>query len=190
MTSIEVIAIKAIEEALVDSEPTWVTLPPVDIEISDAFRRALDEFDAGPKAAAVAATEWLQQSAVTQYRLSRTMLYIANGAIAGYYSLCSSSVELSQRSRTRHLELRTPLGTLPASLVTWLAKDHRADIDGAVLMKHAFATARRATLTQAAIALALDPFDSETAELWKARYGFRESSGKSGRLWTPLFAID
>jgi hypothetical protein len=190
MSNTALSAAEAIEEALADAEPIWVTLPPVEVEISAAFRRALDQFDAGSSSGGVAANGWLQQNAVTDYRLSRTTLYIADGAIAGFYSLCSSSVEVSQRDRKRHLELHTPLGTLPASLVTWLAKDYRADIDGSLLMKHAFATARRTALTQAAIVLALDPFDADTAELWKAHYGFRKASGCSGRLWTPLFAID
>jgi hypothetical protein len=190
MTGSEVIVVKAVDEALVDSEPTWVTLPPVDIEVSEAFKRALDQFDAGPKPAGVAATEWLHQCAVTQYELSRTTLYIANGAIAGYYSLCNSTVEISQSHRKKKLALDTERGTLPASLVTWLAKDHRADFDGTLLLKHATAVARKAMLTQASVALVLDPFDDETAEMWKTRYGFRKSSGSSGRLWIPLAPKD
>jgi hypothetical protein len=39
--------------------------------------------------------------------------------------------------------------------------------------------------------LALDPYDSDTAEMWKSRYGFRESAGPGPgadelRLWIPL----
>lgn len=187
MSNIDVIAtIKAIDDALADAEPTWVTLPPVDIDISEPFRRALDDFDAGPKPAAVAATHWLQQSAPAQHQNSRTALYIANGRIAAYYSLCNAQVELSQRQRKK-LDLRTPIGTLPASLVTWLAKDHRADFDGELLVMHAVATARKATMTQASVALVLDPYDDETAEIWKTRFGFRRSSGPNAdRLWVPL----
>ena len=190
MTSIEVITIKAIDDALADPEPSWVTLPPVNIEISEAFQRALDEFDAGPKPAAIAATEWLQRCAITHHQLSRTALFIANGGIAGYYSLCNSTVEISRDHRKKKLALDTRRGILPASLVTWLAKDHRADVDGTLLIKHAAAVARKATFTQASVALVLDPFDPETAEMWKTRFGFRKSSGPSGRLWIPLAADD
>ena len=42
-------------------------------------------------------------------------------------------VELSRSHREGKLALDTPRGTLPASLVTWLAKDHRADFDGTTL---------------------------------------------------------
>lgn len=187
MTNIDIITtIRAIDEALADAEPTWVTLPPVDANISALFRRALADFDAGAKPAAVAATHWLQQSALAQHQNSRTALYIGNGRIAGYYSLCNAQVELSQRQRKK-LDLRTPIGTLPASLVTWLAKDHRADFDGELLVMHAAATARKATMTQASVALVLDPYDDETAEMWRTRFGFRRSSGSNAdRLWVPL----
>ena len=110
--------------------------------------------------------------------------------IAGYYSLCNSTVEISQKQRKKSLALETRRGTLPATLITWLAKDHRADVNGTLLIEHAVAVARKGTLTQASVALVLDPFDDETGEMWKTRYGFRKSSGDSARLWIPLAAED
>ncbi|MGC1166096.1 MAG: hypothetical protein WA862_08305 [Solirubrobacterales bacterium] len=38
---------------------------------------------------------------------------------------------------------------------------------------------------QGNIALVIDPFDKETAEFWRERYGFR-SAKPEGRLWIPL----
>ena len=179
-------AIDAIHEALDDDEPTWLTLPGVDIEPSPRLREALDGFDAGPTPAGAAATRWLRDAALIEHPISRTRLYIANGAIAGYYSLCNAGVEISQRDRRRALALDTPIGTLPGSLVTWLAKDYEAGIDGTLLIKHAAATAREAAAMTASVALVLDPFDDATAEVWKKAYGFRRSSGKSRRRWIPL----
>lgn len=129
------------------------------------------------------------RSALIDYLLSRTTLYLAGGAIAGYYSLANSTIELSQRDRKQRLALVTHCASLPATLVTWLAKDHRAEFDGTLLITHAAAVARRTMLAQASVALVLDPFDEETAKLWTSKYGFHKSSGKSGRLWIPLTAV-
>ena len=138
----------------------------------------------------VTARFWLRESALDEYQLSRTTLYLADGVIAGYYSLASSTVELSQRYREQNLALVTRRGTLPATLVTWLAKDHRAGFDAMLLIKHATALARRAMLAQASAALVLDPYDEATAELWAARHVFRRSSANSRRLWIALAPED
>lgn len=186
MSSSDLAIAEVIADALADEEPSWVTLPPTELEVSDAFALALEQFDAGSTPAGEAATEWLKRSALAEYQLSRTALYIANGAIAGYYSLASSTIELSQRERKKWLGFRTRRGSLPATLITWIAKDHRAEFDGSLLVMHAAAVARRAMLVQASVALVLDPFDDATTDLWITRHGFRRTSGKSGRLWIPL----
>ena len=178
----------AIDRAFDDSEPTWITLPGSDLDPSSRFRGALDQFDAGPTPAGVAASAWLRDRALTQHEISRTRLYIAGGRISGYYSLCNSSFEISSRKRRSLLRVETTIRTLPASLVTWLAKDQRAGIDGKVLIQHAIATAREATAAAASVALVVDPFDDTTAEIWKNRFGFRESLEDSDRLWMPLAA--
>jgi len=109
--------------------------------------------------------------------------------VAGFYSLASAQVELSQRDRQRAGV--API-RVPAALITWIAKDRRATLDGKLLLLHAAATARRAAELQATSVLVVDPFDEETATMWRERYGFRSSAEarKPKRLWLPLQLAD
>jgi hypothetical protein len=180
---------ESVTSALADPEPSWITLPSQDGELSSELRRAIDDFDAGERAAARAASSWLRTQAVAAHRTSRTRLLIAGGRVAGFYSLASAQVELSQRERRRAGVVPV---RVPAALITWLAKDRRAVVDGKPLLLHAAATARRAAELQATSVLVVDPFDEATAVMWRERYGFRPSAepGKPKRLWLALQAGD
>ncbi len=179
----------SIDATLADPQPTWITLPSIDEELPTDLRLALDEFDAGERAAAKAAGAWLQTEAVAAHQTSRTRLLIADRRVAGFYSLASAQVELSQRDRRR---VGVAPVRVPAALITWIAKDKRAEIDGKLLLLHAAATARRAAELQATSVLVVDPFDEETAAMWRKRYGFRASveTRKVKRLWLPLEPAD
>jgi hypothetical protein len=98
-------------------------------------------------------------------------------------------VTLSQRDRRR---LGVAPVRVPASLVAWIAKDAQADVDGRTLLLHAAATARRVAALQATAVLVVDPFDRETAIMWRERFGFRPSAepAQRRRLWLPLQAAD
>jgi len=111
-------------------------------------------------------------------------LLIADGRVVGFYSLASAQVELSQRDRPR---VDVAPVRVPAALITWIAKDKRAEIDGKLLLLAA-ATARRAAELQATSVLVVDPFDEETAAMWRERFGFRASveARTPKRLWLPL----
>jgi hypothetical protein len=171
--------------ALSDCQPSWITLPSSGEELPSELQFALDSFDAGDRAAARAAGTWLRTQAVAAHQTSRTRLFIAGGHIAGFYSLASAQVELSQRDRRR---AGVAPVRVPAALITWIAKDRRAVLDGKLLLLHAAATARRAAELQATSVLVVDPFDEETATMWRERYGFRSSAEarKPKRLWLPL----
>lgn len=176
---------ESIASALADSQPSWITLPSRDEELPGELRLALVDFDAGERAAAKAAGNWLRTQGVAAHQTSRTRLLIADGRVAGFYSLASAQVELSQRDR-RRIDV-API-RVPAALITWIAKDKRAEIDGKLLLLHAAATARRAAELQATSVLVVDPFDEETAAMWRERYGFRASveARMPKRLWLPL----
>ncbi len=181
---------ESIDADLTDLKPTWITLPSRDEELPTELRLALEDFDAGKRAAAQAAGAWLQTQAVAAHQTSRTRLFIAGCRVAGFYSLASAQVELSQRDR-RGVGV-VPV-RVPAALITWIAKDKRAEIDGMLLLLHAVATARRAAELQATSVLVVDPFDEETAAMWRKRYGFRasaEEARKPKRLWLPLEPAD
>lgn len=180
---------ESVATALVDSQPSWITLPSRDEDLPSELQLALDGFDAGDRAAARAASAWLRTQAVAAHRTSRTRLLIAGGRVAGFYSLASAQVELSQRDRRR---AGVAPVRVPAALITWIAKDKRAAVDGKLLLLHAAATARRAAELQATSVLVVDPFDEETAAMWRERYGFRPSAEarKPKRLWLPLQPAD
>ncbi|MBA3807958.1 MAG: hypothetical protein H0X28_06165 [Solirubrobacterales bacterium] len=175
----------AIAEALADRAPTWLTLPSGPARAPDELRDLLDDFDAGDRPAAVAAGDWLRAEAFGSHATSRTRLLIADQRLAGFYSLASAQVELSQRDRGR---LGVDPVRVPAALVTWIAKDKRAEIDGKELVLHAAAMARRAAELQATSVLVVDAFDEQTARMWRERFGFRPSSEARTpkRLWLPL----
>lgn len=170
-----------------DSEPTWITLPPSAVEIPTALRTAMEAFDAGDGPAARAASEWLKTRAIDAYETSRTRLLIAEHRVAGFYSLASAQVALRPQHR-QALGLTQSIVSVPAALITWIAKDGRSEIDGVDLLRHATATARRAATLQAAVVLVVDPYDEETNQMWRERFGFRPSSEKGPlkRLWLPL----
>lgn len=179
---------ESIAAALADSQPSWVTLPPRGEELPSELLLAFDDFDAGERAAAQAAGAWLRTRAVAAHQTSRTRLLIAAGRVEGFYSLASAQVELSEHDRRR---VGVDPVRVPATLVTWIAKDRRAEIDGKLLLLHAAATARRAAELQATSVLVVDPFDDETAAMWRERYGFRPSAEarKPKRLWLPLQTV-
>jgi hypothetical protein len=184
----EITTEESIVAALADPEPSWITLPPTDVDVLSELRAVLDAFDAGGRPAAVAATSWLKTQALDSYQTSRTRLLVAEHGVAGFYSLASAQVALSQRDRRR---LGVAPVRVPAALVAWIAKDVRAGIGGETLLLHAAATARRAAALQATTVLVVDPFDEETAVMWRERFGFRPSAepAERRRLWLPLRAI-
>ena len=177
--------------ALADAQPTWITLPRSANDVPATLRSAIEAFDAGDRAAARAAAEWLKTQALDAYETSRTRLLLAEHRVAGFYSLASAQVALRPQHR-QALGLTQNVVSVPAALVAWIAKDARAAIDGADLLRHATATARRASTLQAAALLVVDPFDQETNRMWRERFGFRPSSEKGAlkRLWLPLDLSD
>jgi len=184
----EIATAESVAAALMDPRPSWITLPPAGADVPSELRAALDAFDAGERPAAVAAGSWLKTQALDSHQTSRTRLLVAEHRVAGFYSLASAQVALSQRDRRR---LGMDPVRVPAALVAWIAKDVRAEINGNALLLHAAATARRAAVLQATSVLVVDPFDDETAVMWRERFGFRPSAepAERKRLWLPLQVV-
>lgn len=178
---------RSILAAFADPEPTWITLPPESSDVPAELRTAIDAFDPGPRPAARAAAHWFTTQALAAYETSRTRLLVTEHRVSGFYSLASAQVALRPQHR-QALGLDQGVVSVPAALVAWIAKDTRSEIDGADLLRHATATARRAAALQAAALLVVDPYDEETALMWRDRFGFRSSSEKGAlkRLWLPL----
>lgn len=122
--------------------------------------------------------------------MSRTHLLIGDGQVEGFVSLCSGSVRLSKRS-IRSLGLRTTITTMPAIVLTWIARHREGSTTGLELIETASALARESAENIGVAAFVLDPWDERVANVWRNDpYPFRDSEqrpkGKPPRLWTPL----
>jgi hypothetical protein len=77
-------------------------------------------------------------------------------------------------------------------LLTWIAKSAVHPCDGLRMVRHAVRQARKAAEFSAATLLALDPFDEETADMWRREHGFIDGKppreGALPRLVIPLKA--
>jgi hypothetical protein len=150
----------------------------------------VEQFDAGQRDAAQQAVSWLQDRSLLLPAESVARLLLGDGHLIGFYALASGSTELT-RSQRRALGA-SDRRTQPATLLTQIARDIRAPSGtGGQLLLHAIAVTQRGARQIAATLLALDPHDSETAQMWKGSFGFRDSAGPGPggherRLWIPL----
>lgn len=140
--------------------------------------------------AGTAAAEFLKRDALVNSAMTRTHLYVSDHQVEGFISLCSGSVKLSERS-IRSLGLRTTIKTMPAIVLTWVARHRKSPTTGLELVETAFALARESAENVGVAAFVLDPWDEKVADIWRnAPYPFRDSEqkrkGKPPRLWTPL----
>jgi hypothetical protein len=179
---------RAAMEALASEKTSWLALKER-AAIPDELMSAIERFDAGATTAADAAGEWTRTVALDASS-ARTWVLVASDSVLAFCALASSSVRLTRRQRA---EVGSVYRETPATLVAWAAKAADADVEGAVLLRHADAIAQTVTRLQATCVLALDPFDEDTAELWKVRYGFKpvappleEGAPASRRLWVSL----
>lgn len=141
------------------------------------FEAAIAAFDAGPLPAGQEAATWLQEHGLDGE--SQTYLAIVDDELVGFYALTAGAVEISGNARKKLGVIHPTQGAI---LITWLAKSFRHDFDGALLLKDAIGIAQEIAEKVAATVIALDPFDLETAEMWRRRFGMRNSLTK---LRTP-----
>lgn len=174
-----------------DSGQIWIRWTP-EVAEDPTLAAAVADFKAkGGSDAARAATVWLKERSLPNYRTTVTWLMLneAEDFVEGYYSLASAQVEL----RTDHRKTLGPTEypIQPAALITWIAKDERTTISGKQLLAHAVAIAAKVARLQGVVAIVLDPFDDDTAKIWKAApYKFKTSMTRSAdgqrRLWRHL----
>jgi hypothetical protein len=179
------------ETAVAASTVKWVTVSPE--TVTPELTEAMAAFQPLDCPAGAAAAHFLNEDAVVNATMTRTHLLIADNRVEGFISLCSGSVELSERS-IRSLVLRTTIKTMPAIVLTWVARDRESSITGLELVETAFALARETAETIGVAAFVLDPWDEKVAEIWRNEpYPFRDSEQKRRRkpprLWAPLDPI-
>lgn len=174
-------------EAETSAATEWISYSP---ETADRVSDLVADFEPLDVPAGHKAAKFLKGDALVNAGMTRTHLCVSDQRLEGFFSCCSGSVTLSRRSVTS-LGLRTEITAMPAVLVTWIARHRQATVSGFELLSTAYAIARAATTTIAAVALVVDPADEQVADLWRGEpYNFRESEqkrrGATRRLWTPL----
>lgn len=174
------------------NEHEWIHLTAEQLSADAALLAAIERFQAPPGRAGDAATAWLKEGAVRETSHIATYVLLVKGEVAGFYSLGMSEVKL----RTQH---RKPLSASHprqgAVLVLWLARAVSAEVDAALILRHAVGIAQIGAHQVGAAVIAVDPFDAATETYWRERFGFRSSltrqtdvdGAERARLWLPLF---
>lgn len=174
--------------APVDPSERFVRWTPTVAADDPALAEAVAAFVPMDVPSGVAVASWLKERALAQPGSATPYLMVRNGRVAGFYALAAASVEL-RGSHRNSIGAELP-PTVPAYLIAQLGRASWSEPgSGRRLLAHAMAKAREASLTAAAVALVVDPFDDGTAELWR-RWGFRTSSmsiGDTRRMWMRLY---
>lgn len=126
-----------------------------------------------------AAASWLREHALDEYPGVATYLRIANSRLEGFVALQAGSI---------HVTASIGRGsTQGATFLRWIARDRNSPETGEDLLAFAAARALEAADTVGSVALVLDAYDEEEAQLWESRYPFRRLVGQNPlKLWLPM----
>ena len=102
---------------------------------------AIDAFESLDFPAGEAAAGFLEGRSSGELRHDENTSAGDRRRVEGFISLCSGSVKLSERS-IRSLGLRTTIRTMPATVLTWVARHREGSTSGLELVETAFALAR------------------------------------------------
>ena len=138
-------------------------------ELGEAIRL----FQPLPGPAGESVAEWLTERALREPQEATVRVRLSHGRITGVYALCAAQVALGTEERTQlgGVHYRTQ----PAILLAQFARAVDAPGIGAEMLHHADSSARRALRYIGATVLVVDPFDQDTAEMWRQRFGFQDS---------------
>lgn len=173
-------------------EHEWVHLSGEQLSADPALVRAIEGFQAPAGRPGNAAADWLKERALKEASHIATYVLLVEGEVAGFYSLGMSEVELRSQHRKWMAASHPRQG---AVLILWLARAADADVDAAVILRHAVGIAQIGSRRVGAAVIAVDPFDAATEGYWRDHFGFRASLTKRtdadgrqrSRLWLPLF---
>lgn len=138
-------------------------------ELGEAIR----SFQPVPGPAGESVAEWLAERALNQPQEATVRVRLSHGKITGVYALCAAQVALSRADRAQlgGVHYRTQ----PAILLAQFARAADAPGVGAEMLRHADKIARRALQYIGATVLVVDPFDHDTANMWREHFGFDDS---------------
>lgn len=167
-------------------EEGWIRWRPgreKELAYSDVAK-AVEEFEPVPHKAGRAAANWLKTEAIQDYPATVTWLNYENGRVEGFFAIRSGSFRLKETGGKR---LRRNANLLkPASHIIWMCKHADAKIRGDRLISRATGVAFDVTQYQGNIALVINPFDNETAQMLTDKYAFLQCDPQSGQLWLPV----
>jgi hypothetical protein len=138
-------------------------------ELGEATR----SFEPVPGPAGESVAEWLAERALSEPQEATVRVRLSHGKVAGVYALCAAQVALSREERAQlgGMHYRTQ----PAILLAQFARADGSPGIGEEMLQHANRIAQRALRYVGATVLVVDPFDSDTAEMWRQRFGFQDS---------------
>jgi hypothetical protein len=138
-------------------------------ELGEAIR----SFQPVPGPAGESVAEWFSERALSEPQEATVRVRLSHGKIAGVYALCAAQVALSREERAQlgGVHYRTQ----PAILLAQFARAGGSPGIGDEMLRHANQIGQRALRYVGATVLVVDPFDSDTAEMWRQRFGFQDS---------------
>jgi hypothetical protein len=154
---------------------------------------AVENFEPLDRDAGHMSAKWLKEQSLKDYPSTATWILYQDQRVQGYIAICSGNVTLHDSGRANAFRRRLSglpgvryAGELvPASEIRWIAKHVASKFDGKVLLAQAIRVAERVAEFQGNIALVVDPYDDETAEMLKENFSFLWSA-KKGQLWLRL----
>jgi len=134
---------------------------------------AICAFEPVPGPAGESVAEWLAERALREPQEAAIRVRLSHGKVTGVYALCAAQIALSSEDRAQlgGVHYRTQ----PAILLAQFARTATTPGIGEELLSHAVDTARLALAYIGATVLVVDPFDQDTAEMWRQRFGFQDS---------------
>ena len=138
-------------------------------ELGEAIRT----FKPVPGPAGESVAEWLAERALNEPQEATVRVRLSHGRVAGVYALCAAQVALGREERAQlgGVHYRTQ----PAILLAQFARADGSPGIGEEMLRHANRIAQRALRYIGATVLVVDPFDSDTADMWRQRFGFQNS---------------
>jgi hypothetical protein len=169
---------------LEDQREGWIRWRPELAESGEyeEVAEAIEEFVPPCNIAGETCGEWLKTSALRDYPYTATWILYHQGMIHGFFALRSSVISTTIQDGGR--EWKEPL---PCSQVVWLCKRDGGKFHGRAIINAAIGRAQEVAAVQGNVALVIEPFDDDVAELLQSRHEFFRAA-EHGHLWVPLYS--
>jgi hypothetical protein len=167
-----------------DQREGWIRWRP---ELAESGKyehivEAIDAFVPPCNLAGDACDTWLKENSLDDYPYTATWILYTQGMLHGFFALRSSVIAMTFNDRGK--EWTQPL---PCSQIAWLCKRDGGKFHGRAIINSAIGRALEVAQIQGNVALVIEPFDEDVAELLQSRHDFFRAA-EHGHLWMPLYA--